>query len=477
MPRATAYCHTVARPKFELPTLGVGTRSETTMRTLGWGMLVAAALVVAESAHAHGIWGHVHVTGWAVENMEPGELKDFLQEPEVFNALLFGAAFTDSGYFPQSGALSKASRAYAEHTHWEPFIADYVAWMVENDPPPWNTKESKKRVAFLMGCASHGFQDSVFDSLFLHQVEHHDLAGQDESDPATDGFLVMDEHLRFVPEKDLPMATLLELYAHIEGVDEDVILESVDLMTTLYVNDTTGPGLAEFYGTQYEDQLGWTRTHYLDAAVPGSLRAEIYPTMHYIGALWKRLHGTFGPDDVVTFAFPELPRRLRSHDSELPDSWVTLLFGAGVRFEDVRLSWQDSAGTEVEFEPANTRWNAGYTRLVRLQPTEALQPGGWYTVGLDAGAATVDGGTVGAFTLDFQVECTEANAVECDDLGAVPEASVDAPLPDERAGGDTATDGSSKANGCGCTSAPPALSPVPGLLGWLSLIGQRRRDR
>ena len=38
-------------------------------------------------------------------------------------------------------------------------------------PAPVTTLESKKRVAFLMGCASHGLQDAIFDSLFLRQVE------------------------------------------------------------------------------------------------------------------------------------------------------------------------------------------------------------------------------------------------------------------------------------------------------------------
>ena len=34
-------------------------------------------------ARAHGIWCHVHVTGWAIENLPAGELKTFFDDPEV----------------------------------------------------------------------------------------------------------------------------------------------------------------------------------------------------------------------------------------------------------------------------------------------------------------------------------------------------------------------------------------------------------
>ena len=66
------------------------------------------------------------MTGWAIEALPAGELRDFFLDEEVFNAALFGAAFTDSGYFPQGGELGEKGSAYSEHTHWEPFIQDFV---------------------------------------------------------------------------------------------------------------------------------------------------------------------------------------------------------------------------------------------------------------------------------------------------------------------------------------------------------------
>jgi hypothetical protein len=58
-------------------------------------------------AHAHGHIGHVHVTGWAIDSLPPGELRDFFAAPEVRAAALMGAgegrpAPTDGGLGAQS---------------------------------------------------------------------------------------------------------------------------------------------------------------------------------------------------------------------------------------------------------------------------------------------------------------------------------------------------------------------------------------
>lgn len=407
-------------------------------------------LLVPGVADAHGLWGHVHVTGWAVENMPDDELRVFLlDDPEVFNALLFGAVFTDTGYSKDT----PASRAYSEHTHWEPFVTDYIAWIRANDPPPWTTLESKKRVAFLLGCASHGMQDEIFDTLFLAQVEERDGAGQEHTDPGTDGFLSLDGHLRFFPVQDIPMSTVLELYQGLpEEVTEDVIQDAVDLVTSVYINEEFGPGFAAGLGNQYADDMPWGRVHYLDPEVPGSLRAEIYPTMRYQQAVWARLHGEFAPDDVPVFAFPEAPRRLRSGDPATVDSWVTLIFGAGVRYQDDLLELRDPEGQLVPFTQGNTRWNAAETRVIKVAPTEPLTPGGWYTARLRADVELIDGGvTSEVWELPFQVACATEDDPACPPLGDVPIASIDGVPADPP--GDTPKQADT---GCGCGTPTPS---------------------
>jgi len=420
--------------------------------------------VLLGSALGHGIWGHVHVTGWAVENMPDDELRQFLlSDPEVFNALLFGAVFADTGYANDD----PAARAYSEHTHWEPFIEDYIAWVQVNDPPPWDTLESKKRVAFLMGAASHGLQDSMFDSLFLYQVEERDGADQDATDPGTDGFLVLDDHIRFHPQEEVPIDTVLELYAGLpEEVTREIIEESVGL-TLPYVDPDFGLILAEGLGNQYAPVMPWGREHYMDPDVPGSLRAEIYPTMRYQQAIWARLHGELSPDEVTVYAFPSDPRRLRSGDPSVTDSWVTLIFGAGVSYEGDLVELLDSDGQVVPFEQANGRWGPGHTRLIRLLPTEALEPGGWYTARLRSGVELIDGRVSSQeFEVAFQVACLDEDEALCPEVEA-PVASIDG-IPEEPSPQD--------AEGCGCASGGPAGVAVFGLVA-LAARRSRRDER
>lgn len=423
-------------------------------------------LLLSAPADAHGLWGHIQVTGWAVENMPDDTLRAFLlDDPEVFNALLFGAAFTDTGYADDD----PASRAYAEHTHWEPFIDDFIEWVRVNDPPPWDDIESKKRVAFLMGCASHGLQDAIFDSLFLYQVEEHDGAGQAEADPATDGFLVIDGHIRFIPEEYMPMETLLELYAGLgEEITEDVIRHSVGLTTGVYINDTGGQNVAKIVGGAYADQIPWTRDNYLNTAIPGSLRAEIIPTMRHQQAIWARLHGEYTADDAAVFAYPEAPRRLLSGSSASPDSWSTLIFGIGVTYADDLLTLQDADGNTIPFTPGNSRWGPTYTRLYRIQPETDLTPGGWYTATLRAGVETIDGQVSDEeWSVTFQVECDEGNPEDCEDLGEITEPSITG-VPEEPA--DT---GITEADGCGCATGSPRQAAW--LFALLPLLLHRRR--
>jgi len=429
------------------------------------GLLIGLALA-SPVADAHGIWGHVHVTGWSVENMPDDELRAFLLEPEVFNALLFGAVFTDTGY----ALPGDANRAYSEHTHWEPFVDDYVEWIRVNDPPPWTSMESKKRVAFLMGCASHGLQDSIFDTLFLAHMEEFDSAGQDEADPGTDGFLVMDEHVRFVPEEDLPMDTLLELYADLEHeITEELILDSVGLVTGFYINDGPGIEIARALGEQAEDVIPWTRTHYMDPSVPGSLRSEIFPTMRHQQAIWSRLHGELSANDVTAFAFPEAPRRLITGDHNSSSSWASLVFGAGVRYEDDLLEWTGPDGA-VNFTQGNTRWGAGHTRIITAMPDEPLDPGGWYTLSLRPGIEIIDGQVSDtAWELEFQVECDASTADLCPELPDIDVAGIDGVLEENKP---PQTD---EERGCGCVTAPaPGTAPIFGLAA-LAVVFIRRR--
>jgi hypothetical protein len=408
------------------------------MRRLAAITIFVVLTALATSASAHGIYGHMHVTGWAVENMPDGELKDFLSEPEVFEALLYGAAYTDSGYWIQGGDDKDRARAFAEYNHWPPFIDGAINWLRANDPPPYETLESRKRAAFVMGIAAHGLQDEVFDSLFLYQMQEHDNAGQDEADRGTDGFLFLDEHVRMRPKKFVPEAMLVELYAEVDpDIDRQTIQNATGAMS-IYLDEQIGPNIGESLGHDFEDQIPWARTHYLDPNIPGSLRAEIIPTMHHLEAVWERIHGRWSADDLVIHTYPSVPRRLLSHEHSSPDSWVTFIFGKGVEYGGGTGSWVDADGSDAPFDRDDTRWGGpgDWTRLATLKPTADLVPGAYYTAGLAGDVTTIGGDSVALdYDFEFQVACSEANANECPDLEVDPP-TIDDPNPPD-SGGDT----------------------------------------
>ena len=428
------------------------------------GFLTGLVFLAPSAARAHGIWSHIHVTGWAVENMEAGELRNFFDDPEVFNAALYGAAFTDSGYMVL-GSNSDAGRAYSEYTHWEPFVAEYIEWMHENDPPPWTSADSRKRVAFLMGSASHGLQDEIFDSLFLYQIEHNDNQGQEKADPGSDGFLALDDHLRFYPDPYVPMEVLLDIYQDIgQEIGQELIENAVEFQVSLYVNEESGPAVALALGDQYAEELPWTRLHYLDPEIPGSVFSEIFPTRNYMEAIWDRLHGN--PDSgAPIFAFPEHPRRLRSHEHQLTDSWVTFVFGTGVEYGSVSTSWERESGGAIPFEQYNNRWGAGWTRLISLVPQQNLEPGEWYTAKIME-AETIEAQTLEYHLFSFQVECTVENQSECPDLEEIPVAKIH---PEEEA-----QPKQKESSGC---SAVGMDKIIGGTVFWgLLIMGMRRKD-
>ena len=309
-------------------------------------------------------------------------------------------------------------------------MEQFIEWIRVNDPPPWTSLESKMRVAFLLGCAAHGFQDEVFDTLFLPQVSHHDNAGQPEADPASDGLLVRDALITDIPTEAVPVETLIDLY-NASGefdteIDEEIMLTSIQAMSSLYIHEEAGPALATIAWEHLSDQLPWMEGHYMDADIPGSLKSEIFPTARYLEAIWKRLHNELTDEDIVIFSFPELPRRLRSHQMGTPDSWVSFLFAAGINPSPLTSDWKDANNSNVAFSQDGHAWGGSWHRIIRLIPGQNLDPGGHYTATLQGDVTTVNEKVWSLnHSLTFQVACEDGNAEDCPDLGEIPEARLD----------------------------------------------------
>lgn len=346
----------------------------------------------------------MHVTRWAIESLPPGPLRDFFADPEVLEAALFGAAFPDSGYWVDD----PLAREYGEYTHWEPFIQSFIDHLRTSQPPPFTTLEQRKTVAFLLGCGAHGLQDEIFDSLFLFQVSEHDEGDQGDADGGTDFFLVEDGVLPHDIEEFVPMEILLSLYEDLPvEITEDVVRGGVGALRSAYINESVALSIARAFVEDSKVAIPWTRDHYLDPDIPGSLVSEIAPTAAYLEAMWRRLHGDGASDPLVVHRYPDGDRPLRTAEPLRADSYVTFIFGQGVHFDttDGRLSDASGRGVEANFE--GTRWGHPQPRLVRLQPTEFLREGGRYVATLEAGAVRIDG-TVEAEPSEFTFDVVGA---------------------------------------------------------------------
>jgi hypothetical protein len=377
---------------------------------------------------AHGLHGHIHVTGWAIENLPPGELRAIFDDPDIFQAALAGAMFPDTGY-----AVDRpAAREYAEYSHWEPFIERFIQHVLATYGPTYDTKEEQMLVAFLLGCASHGLQDELFDSTFLFEVEERDGRGQDVADPGTDGFLVLDGYFRLLPNDYIPIDEVLPLYEVLgQPIDRALIEEHVRIVRGAYVNDTFGLQYARGYGTRIRPQIPWAGDNYANMDVPGSLASEIEPTMRHMEALWERLHGRFDESNLVVDAWPDNPRRLRSHEHERVASWVTLVFGKGVKGSSVSTALLDSGGIGHPYQLRSTRWGGwdGITRLIRFQPSEDFIAGASYTAILEGGAELVDGtATTAEHQHQFRVECSAEQEL-CEPVIIVDDPTIALPAP------------------------------------------------
>jgi MYXO-CTERM domain-containing protein len=378
-----------------------------------------SVLGAAGLAHAHGVGGHVHVTGWAIEQLPAASpLAAFFADPVVLDAALMGAGFPDSGY--------AAGDAYGELAHWEPFVDAHVAWIRERYEANggYDDPEVRRHIGFLMGSAAHGLQDELFDSVFLFQVREKDGAGQEEADPGTDGFLAVDGHLRFRPTLWLPGEALAEVFAARGHAVTAATMRGGLSQVRFYVNGLQAIGIQ--LDAEHRPQLPWTADHYLDPTVPGSLAAEVPATAAYLEALWARLHGEFPVAGLGVHGWPH-QRRLRSRQADTVDGWITVVFGAGAVVGSLTgdtVQLLDPDGQPVPIQVGHTRWGGApgdSTRLVRLMPTEPLAPDTTYTVRLAPGITLLDGQVLDTpWTWAVRTPCDDPQAEGCADPEPAP---------------------------------------------------------
>ena len=76
---------------------------------------------------------------------------------------------TDDGYEERDMTMQ-----FGEIAHWEPFQQGYLEQFIANYSLPGESPEAELEFAFLLGMASHGIADQVYDAVLMKGSKHHD---------------------------------------------------------------------------------------------------------------------------------------------------------------------------------------------------------------------------------------------------------------------------------------------------------------
>jgi uncharacterized protein (TIGR03382 family) len=358
--------------------------------------VLAAALVAAPSvARGNGGNSHAWITVHAVEHLPDGELRRMLERPELLAALINGAVFPDGGYVVEDD--------YGEMAHWEPFVQAYVEWMLASQDRPFTEGVAAEYVAFLMGVASHGMADQVFDATFMDAARIHDAENWSEElfdgfDTATDVMLVEETGVDFTTlDVWAPVFELSDLYLDAFGyqVSADRLDGAQELLHRLVlaygVSAASNPEDVAAFRAQYP----WASERLMEAGEVGSPPCEGEVVADYMLALWDRLHEASGPQNHIIATYPRDGSAGHPTDYSLVESQVVIVFGSGIRRDqlDGRFEIRDGAGHVYEIT-ADTQWGASVANLVKLRALEDWAEDQTFTVTVQPGLETNDGMTI-----------------------------------------------------------------------------------
>lgn len=381
------------------------------------GLLRALAplllLLASSSAFANGLTTHVWISLEARRHLPEGPLRDLVMREDLADALVSGTIFPDGGYAIGDG--------YGELAHWEPFQLGYLEWIAARYAPPWSA-EAEGHIAFLLGLASHGMADQVFDSLYLTRAQRYDAESdwrRHSVDEATDVVFASHVGAQPVPRRWLPVDQL-------QAVLEEGAGHRVDEMTMV-----RGHSLASFavaiVGMLGEDpeavrayraQFPWATTHLLDPSIPGSPPNEARVVARYWEHLWERLHARAGAEPPVLATVPEDGSLGHTRTATSVEARITVVFARRflrreVSAEHFRL--ESSAGRRVPL--AIDLFYGNDSHVVHLIPEEDLEPETDYTVTVRPELTFADGGGLGApFTFSVSTR-SPPQAPEAEDPG------------------------------------------------------------
>jgi hypothetical protein len=343
---------------------------------------------------ANGNVSHIWVTLWARDNLPAGELRDLLEQEDVI--LRNGANFPDGGYAVNDG--------YGEIAHWEPFQTAYLDWIVENFEPPW-TDEAVQHIVFLMGMASHGMCDQLYDCLYLHRGGRYDEGSPGSSigmDGSTDVCLTAEAGPLDPPEFWVPDELMAELMVEEMGhaVDPSTIADGHALVAfSVYFVSEVSQDPAQV--AEHADAYPWSCEHQMDLAVPGSPPVAAPVVAVYYQRLWDRLHGLDPRDEPLMVSYPAADQIGHPIDAAELESMVSFVASRGVGEETASVETVTVTDEEGLEHPAEVQLCYGNgSHVVNIKPVDGWADIGTHTVSID-GLEAWDGGGFAPFDFEF----------------------------------------------------------------------------
>ncbi len=355
-------------------------------------LLCLLAVLLPSTVLANGNFSHLWVATDALNYLEEGELRDFMTRPELRDILRNGAMFPDGGYAVGDG--------YGEISHWEPLHLAYLEWIRENYQPPWSD-EAAQHIAFLMGMATHGMSDQLYDGMYLERHEHYDEHGSEATtfgvDGATDACFAATQEAMELPEIFVPAETLAPLYEQVAGhkVEAKTIQQGQQFVVVaiMVANDARDdPETLAEYLELYPYACG----NQDNPAAPGSPVTHGPAVARYWQVLWARLHGETALDKPLLGTFFTGGTSFdQPVDASNPDSWVHFALPFGIAPPTVNADTVTVIGGDGEPVPVNLHVYYGKSsHLVNVKPVEDWTADTEFTVTITPPVESWDGGTL-----------------------------------------------------------------------------------
>lgn len=384
------------------------------MRAAVWMLTLVAATPAA--ARANGLYTHIHVSQLAHAAVPPGELRDFLDDPEVTRAYELGSVFPDSGY--------AVDEDYGELAHWEPFLGAYLDWLRERHGGDHGSEEARRQIGFALGVASHGMADQSYDETLLRREWEVDGPEDDRFpvDQFADYFIVVDHDVLLSIEVWAPWMALAEAVERASGdvVPRETFERGMDLARAAVALQSDPAIYRGLYYRAWES-YPWLGTHIYDGRAVGSLPWLGDVVAAYWATVWERLHDRDDPDaDIVSRTVPADGETNwpvdGSESAALARIGVWLGYGVDTVEQRSRFRLEDDRGGEIAVDHA-TPYGGRERNLIFLVPRAPLAHDAVYTIVVDAGVTTLDGRTTTRpFRSSFRTRCAPDRLDDCPPL-------------------------------------------------------------